>query len=210
MDRIFPMTRAAGLERLAAFLEHGGAEYAGSRNFDLGPEASSTTSALSPYLRRRLITEAEVVAAVVAAFGDEGAKKFVSEVFWRTYFKGHLETHPAASTGYLALAAEGHERLTAESGLLRTYKAAVEWHTGIDCFDAWARELTETGWLHTQGETNGITSVPRPGRKPCSTPNNRPVIRQYTPPPLAPGGMTPSNSQKSSALTATTAPLARR
>ncbi|MFD1304070.1 FAD-binding domain-containing protein [Methylobacterium marchantiae] len=142
------MTRAAGLERLAAFLRDEGAEYAGSRNFDLGPEARPTTSALSPYLRRRLITETEVVTAAVAAFGDEGAEKFVSEVFWRTYFKGHLETHPAAWTGYQALAAEGHEQLAVEPGLRRTYEAAIEGRSGIDCFDAWASELVETGWLH--------------------------------------------------------------
>ena len=148
MDRTFPMTRAAGLERLAAFLDDWGADYAGSRNFDLGPGASSTTSALSPYLRRRLITEAEVVAAATSSFGDDGAGKFVSEVFWRTYFKGQLETYPSAWTGYLALAAEGHERLDAEPGVRRTYEAAVEGQTGIDCFDAWARELVETGWLH--------------------------------------------------------------
>ncbi|TXN33072.1 FAD-binding domain-containing protein [Methylobacterium sp. WL19] len=142
------MTRAAGLERLAAFLDDGAAEYAGSRNFDLGPEGRSTTSALSPYLRRRLITEAEVVAAAISAFGDEGAERFVSEIFWRTYFKGHLETHPTAWTDYLALAAEGHERLAAEPGLRRTYAAAIEGRTGIDCFDAWSSELVETGWLH--------------------------------------------------------------
>ncbi|WP_311274934.1 FAD-binding domain-containing protein [Methylobacterium sp. WCS2018Hpa-22] len=142
------MTRAAGLDRLSVFLADEGAEYAGSRNFDRGPEGRSTTSALSPYLRRRLITEAEVVAAAVAAFGDEGAEKFVSEVFWRTYFKGHLETHPAAWTGYLALAAEGVERLAVEPGLRRTYEAAIEGRSGIDCFDAWALELVETGWLH--------------------------------------------------------------
>ncbi|WP_019904257.1 FAD-binding domain-containing protein [Methylobacterium sp. 77] len=142
------MTRAAGLERLAAFLEEGGASYAAARNVDLGPEARPTTSVLSPYLRRRLITEAEVVAAAVSAFGDEGAEKFVSEVFWRTYFKGHLETHPTAWTEYLALAAEGHQRLAAEAGLRRTYAAAVEGRSGIDGFDAWARELVATGWLH--------------------------------------------------------------
>ncbi|WP_019905867.1 FAD-binding domain-containing protein [Methylobacterium sp. 77] len=142
------MTRAAGLDRLAAFLANEGAEYPGARNIDLGPDARSTTSALSPYLRRRLITESEVATAAIGAFGDEGAERFVSEVFWRTYFKGHLETHPAAWTGYLALVAEGHERLAAEPGLRRTYAAAVEGRSGIDCFDAWALELIETGWLH--------------------------------------------------------------
>ena len=142
------MTRAAGLDRLSAFLAGAGADYAADRNTDRGPGAMSTTSALSPYLRRRLITEAEVVAAADAVFGDGSAEKFVSEVFWRTYFKGHLETHPAAWTDFLALATADQEGLAAEPGLRRTYEIAVEGRTGIDGFDDWARELVETGWLH--------------------------------------------------------------
>ena len=144
----FPMTRAAGLDRLSAFLAEAGADYAGARNTDRGPGARPTTSALSPYLRRRLVTEAEVVAAAEAAFGDGGAQKFVSEVFWRTYFKGHLETHPAAWTDALALAAADRERIASEPGLRRTYEAAIEGRTGIDGFDDWALDLVETGWLH--------------------------------------------------------------
>ncbi|MCJ2014753.1 FAD-binding domain-containing protein [Methylobacterium sp. J-076] len=142
------MTRAAGLDRLTAFLAEAGADYAASRNTDAGPGGRTTTSALSPYLRRRLITEAEVVSAAEAAFGDGGAEKFVSEVFWRTYFKGHLETHPAAWTDFLALAAADRGRLAAEPGLRRTHAMAIEGRTGIDGFDDWARELVETGWLH--------------------------------------------------------------
>lgn len=148
MDRSFPMTRAAGLDRLSEFLAGAGASYAADRNTDRGTEHAPTTSALSPYLRRRLITEAEVVAAADRAFGDGGAEKFVSEVFWRTYFKGHLETHPSAWTEALALAAAGHERLAAEAGLRRTYEAAIAGRTGIEGFDDWARDLVETGWLH--------------------------------------------------------------
>ncbi|WP_375465367.1 FAD-binding domain-containing protein [uncultured Methylobacterium sp.] len=142
------MTRAAGLERLAAFVADRGVDYAARRNDDRGVEAEPTTSALSPYLRRRLIIEAEVASAARSAYGERGAEKFVSEVFWRTYFKGHLETHPEAWTGYLALAAADHARLAAEPGLRCTYGAAIEGRTGIDAFDAWALELTETGWLH--------------------------------------------------------------
>lgn len=142
------MTRAAGLERLANFLTGVGVSYEAARNTDRGPGAEPTTSALSPYLRRRVITEAEVVMAADQAFGDGGAEKFVSEVFWRTYFKGHLETHPAAWTDYLAEVATNHQRLAAESGLRRTYESVVEARTGIDGFDDWARELVETGWLH--------------------------------------------------------------
>jgi deoxyribodipyrimidine photo-lyase len=148
MDRTFPMTRAAGLDRLSAFLAGAAPAYAAARNIDRGPGARPTTSALSPYLRRRLITEAEVVAAVEDAFGDEGGEKFVSEVFWRTYFKGHLETHPGAWADALALAAADRERLAADPGLRRTYDAAVAGRTGIEGFDDWARELVETGWLH--------------------------------------------------------------
>ena len=148
MDRSFPMTRAAGLERLAAFLAGAGAGYAASRNTDAGPGARPTTSALSPYLRRRLLTEAEVVAAAIAAYGEPGAERFVSEVFWRTYFKGHLETHPDAWTGYLSDVAHQRQRLETEPGLRRAYEAASDGRTGIDCFDAWIAELTATGWLH--------------------------------------------------------------
>lgn len=142
------MTRTAGLDQLSAFLAHAGPAYAGARNTDRGPDARPTTSALSPYLRRRLITEAEVVAAVDGAFGDGGGEKFVSEVFWRTYFKGYLETHPDTWANCLSLAATDHGRLVAESGLHRIYAAAVEGRTGIEGFDDWAHELVETGWLH--------------------------------------------------------------
>lgn len=142
------MTRDAGVGRLEAFLAGTGIDYARVRNADRGPNGSSTTSVLSPYLRRRLLTEAEVVSSAVDAFGLDGSAKFVSEVFWRTYFKGHLETHPEAWTGYLADLDKQRRRLEAEPGLRRMYDEAVESRTGIDGFDNWAADLVETGWLH--------------------------------------------------------------
>ena len=142
------MTRAEGLGRLAAFLAGQGPDYAQARNTDRGRGKEPTTSALSPYLRRRLVTEEEVVHAAVNAFGERGAEKFVSEVFWRTYFKGNLETHPQAWTGYQAGVRDGRARLDAEPGLRRTFECAVTGCTGIDGFDDWARDLVENGWLH--------------------------------------------------------------
>ncbi|MDX7951700.1 FAD-binding domain-containing protein [Lichenihabitans sp. Uapishka_5] len=142
------MTREAGLSGLDAFLAGQGPHYAALRNTDRGRDAAPTTSALSPFLRRRLITEDEVVRAAIDAFGEQDAEKFVSEVFWRTYFKGHLETHPQAWTGALAGAARAQGRLAAEPGLRRIYDQAVEGRTGIDGFDDWSRDLVETGWLH--------------------------------------------------------------
>lgn len=148
MPELTPLTRAAGLDRLSAFLASPGAHYAAARNTDRGRDRIPTTSALSPYLRRRLLTEEEVARAAFDAYGDRGAEKFVSEVFWRTYFKGHLETHPEAWTGYLRGVDEARSRLDAEPGLRRTYDRAVEGRTGIDGFDDWAVQLVEEGWLH--------------------------------------------------------------
>ena len=138
MDRSFPMTRAAGLERLAAVIPRLGTTYADARNTDRGPEREATTSALSPYLRRRLVLEEECVAAALGAHGPEGAGRFVEEVFWRSYFKGHLETRPALWAGYERLVAQGRERLATEAGLRRVFRDAVAGRTGI-AGAAWAR-----------------------------------------------------------------------
>ena len=148
MDRSFPLTRAAGLDRLGTFVPSMGRAYADGRNTDRGPEAAASTSALSPYLRRRLVVEREVVEAACTAYGGAGADKFVQEVFWRSYFKGHLETRPAIWADYQRLVAQGRSRLATESGLRRVYNDAVLGRAGIDGFDDWARELVETNWLH--------------------------------------------------------------
>ncbi len=142
------LTRAAALDHLAEAAPRVGRIYAGGRNTDPGPMAEPSTTALSPFLRRRLLLEPEVVAAALAAHGTPDAGRFVDEVFWRTYFKGHLETHPAAWTGYLDALAGEQERLASNSGLRRAYEAATSGRTGIDGFDDWARELTDNGWLH--------------------------------------------------------------
>ncbi len=142
MDRRFDLTREAGLARLADFIPRAGRAYAAGRNADHGPDGPTATSALSPYLRRRLILEREVVDAAIAAHGASAAEKFVQEVFWRSYFKGYLETRPWIWTDYRALVTE------AKPAQHRAVEAALEGRTGIDCFDDWARELVSTNWLH--------------------------------------------------------------
>ena len=147
MEPRFTPTRDAALARLAAFTPRMGRPYAAGRNTDYGPAAAPSTSALSPWLRRRMVLEAEAIAAAQEAHA-EAAEKFVQEVFWRSYFKGHLETRPGLWADYRRLQAEGHARLAENAGLRRAYTEAVEGRTGIDGFDDWARELVAENWLH--------------------------------------------------------------
>lgn len=138
-------TRAAGLAALDGFVARAGRDYAEMRNFDHGPERRQNISMLSRYLRYRLITEDEVVAAVHARHSGEAADKFTQEVLWRTYWKGWLELRPSVWNDYLADLA----RLEAQSGgWRRDYDRALAGSTGIDCFDAWVGELVEHGYLH--------------------------------------------------------------
>ena len=78
------MTRKAALDRLATVIPHVGRAYAFGRNTDGGPDREPTTTALSPFLRRRLLLEEEVVSAALDEHGSEAAGKFIEEVFWRS------------------------------------------------------------------------------------------------------------------------------
>lgn len=135
-------SRAAGLVRLADFAPRMGHAYAGGRNHDPGPGARRDVSLLSAHIRHRLVTEREAVAAALAQHGPQAAEKFIQEVFWRTYWKGWLEQRPAVWARFIAA------RDAAIAAPPAGYDAALRGETGIACFDAWARELTETGWLH--------------------------------------------------------------
>jgi deoxyribodipyrimidine photo-lyase len=142
----FPPQRAAALARLAAFAAGPAADYARLRNFDRGPQAPATVSGLSPYLRHRALTEHEVLAAVLTRWPLVRVEKFVQEVFWRTYWKGWLQARPAVWDEYLRAVAQRLAEL--DSTGLRQYERACAGATGIDAFDAWAMQLTGTGYLH--------------------------------------------------------------
>jgi deoxyribodipyrimidine photo-lyase len=146
MQNLFPPTREAGLARLDSFTPAMGQRYATGRNTDRSPSVQDV-SMLSPYLRRRLLTEAETVVAASDAHG-ELAERFVTEVAWRGYFKGWLEQHPSVWDDYLAQLRAGQNRLATEAGLRRVYHDACAGQTGIDGFDQWAQALAGQGWLH--------------------------------------------------------------
>ena len=64
------------------------------------------------------------------------------------YFKGWLEQHPTVWTAYRDDVANLVVHLCDHEGLAQRYEWAVSGQTGISCFDAWAAELVETGYLH--------------------------------------------------------------
>jgi deoxyribodipyrimidine photo-lyase len=142
----FPPSRAAGLERLSAFLPRAGRDYAALRNYDL--PGHPHVSNLSPYIRHRLVTEDEVLAAVLGRFSPTTAEKFVQEVFWRTYWKGWLELRPTVWADYRRGLRAALNRVQTESGLRHDWEAACRGETGLPGFDDWARELVATGYLH--------------------------------------------------------------
>ena len=143
-DSILPRwdpCRAAGLARLETFTPRMGQAYAANRNTDFGPGRHEQVSGLSPWIRRRLVTEEAVVRAAIASHGKRGADKFVQEVLWRTYWKGWLEMRPEVWNGFRS------ERSRHDAGSAAV-QAAEAGRTGIEGFDDWARELVATGWLH--------------------------------------------------------------
>jgi deoxyribodipyrimidine photo-lyase len=141
-------SRAEGLDRLAQFVPRAGDRYARTRNFDFGPDSRGNVSGLSPWIRLRLLCESEVIAAAVAVHGAEGARKFVEEVCWRTYFKGWLELRPAVWSDYRRDLGRLRDDLDSDPALGRRWRRARAGETGIDCFDAWVGELIEHGYLH--------------------------------------------------------------
>lgn len=133
---------------MRAFTPRMGRRYAAGRSFDHGPGAHRDVSGLSPYVRRRLVLERDLVAAALAAHGPEAAEKFVQEVVWRGYFKGWLERRPGIWASYRDGVLRDLDRAAADRRLGRALKEAEAGETGLACFDAWARDLAETGYLH--------------------------------------------------------------
>ncbi|MDJ0994535.1 MAG: FAD-binding domain-containing protein [Dinoroseobacter sp.] len=144
----FPPTYAAALSRLQNFVPHAGAGYARLRNYDLPEQGHPHVSSLSPYLRHRLLTEEDVLQAVLGRHSLRAAEKFVQEVYWRTYWKGWLELRPSVWLAYKAGLAQALDRVHTEAGLRMAWEEACRGETEIEAFNAWARELVETGYLH--------------------------------------------------------------
>jgi len=141
-------TRAEAQARLERFAPNMGCDYAQGRNFDRGVGAHRDVSMLSPYIRRRLLTEQEVIATAIKSQGAEASAKFIDEVIWRSYFKGWLEQRPEVWDSYAAGLRQDLAKMQGDAGLRHAIHAAETGQTGLSYFDSWALELIETGYLH--------------------------------------------------------------
>lgn len=137
-------TYHAALARLNAFVPQAGRDYAAKRNFD----DRRYVSVLSPYVRHRIVAEEDVLRATLSRHSPQAAEKFIQEVYWRTYWKGWLEMRPSVWASYKMDLGAARNRVQTESGLRHEWEAACKGQTGIECFDHWAKELAETGYLH--------------------------------------------------------------
>ncbi len=136
-------TREDGLKRLEEFLPLAGRDYAELRNHVPG-----VVSGLAPYVRTRLLTEEEITCAVLKRHSYKAAEKFLQEVCWRTYWKGWLEMRPEVWLNYLQDLQTLRGKWDADSDARNRLQAAERGETGLECMDAWVKELKETGYLH--------------------------------------------------------------
>ena len=127
----FPFTKSEVIQNLINFSKNKISNYSSNRNFDYG-KPHNNVSKLSPYLRRRLVSEEEILKVILKHNKIENIEKFVEEIFWRTYWKGWLECHPWIYDQYE----------------LYNKKTIIPQKTGIECFDHWKEELIDTGYLH--------------------------------------------------------------
>ena len=133
--------------KLNHFIENGLKSYSQRRNYDNGPEDRSNISFLSPFIKRRIIHEKEVIKSCLKKYNFQIIEKFIQEVFWRTYWKGWLEGRPEVWDDYNVSLNNLKKNLDG-SNIEKDYEKAVNARTGIECFDSWSNELNKTGYLH--------------------------------------------------------------
>ena len=144
----FIPTREAGLKRLKEFAPLAGETYSNERNFDFSSTKKNSVSALSPWIKHRLITEEEVLIEILKYHSPHSAMKFIQEVFWRGYFKGWLEQHPTVWSHHNEKLIKEYTKLENNKFIKESYMSAINGETGIECFDFWCEQLKSTGYLH--------------------------------------------------------------
>ncbi len=118
-------------------------QYAAIRNYALDVP---TTTLLSPFIRRRILEEEEILRAVLQGTAWNDVEKLVQEIVWRTYWKGWLENNPEVWIHYLSSLPRIIEGCTEE--VAEGVNAVARGTSSLTCMNDWSNELSSTGYLH--------------------------------------------------------------
>ena len=132
-------TRADALTHLGVFARRSH-RYAKERNFVVADHGN--VSRLSAAIQHRLISQQEVINAVLEFHPLSTVEKFIQEVLWRSYWKGWLEMRPMVWIDFLHKVSE-----FSEAEIERADRVASG-NSGCAVMDEFARELIDTGYLH--------------------------------------------------------------
>ena len=135
-DNIFDIANS----ELDEFLDKNILKYSQLRNFDFGVNKRDNISHLSKFISHRILFEYDLVEKVINKHSFIKVEKFIQEIFWRIYWKSHLEYKPSIWFDFI-----NYDFASQESP---TYFKAINSQTGIKCFDDWARELKDFNYLH--------------------------------------------------------------
>lgn len=130
-------SRSVALTQLDDFISVAGL-YARDRNH-VNPNHPSV-SRLAPAIRHRLITEDEIVAAVLRVHPFARVEKFIQEVYWRRYWKSWLALRPGVWRDLLKDLTD----IKADPMIQRIENS----QSGNSVIDHFANELVTTGYLH--------------------------------------------------------------
>ena len=125
---------------LNQFIEKKIVNYSRFRNFDYGPMDRSNVSLLSPFINHQTLIEIDILKKVLEKYAFKNVEKFIDEVFWRTYWRGWMESRPQVWEDFLLSLREIKKN--------EVYQSAINANTDIECFNRWVKELKEFNYLH--------------------------------------------------------------
>jgi deoxyribodipyrimidine photo-lyase len=149
LQRAWPATPTAALERLEQFAQTRMARYQPDRDFP----AIAGTSVLSPYLAAGLISAGQCLHAALVQnqgesdTGQRGIVVWINELLWREFYQHLLFGYPALSM---------HQPMRAETNAVvwreapEDFDAWAQGRTGVPIVDAAMRQLLATGWMHNR------------------------------------------------------------
>jgi deoxyribodipyrimidine photo-lyase len=149
LQRAWPATPTAALERLEQFAQTRMARYQPDRDFPAIPG----TSVLSPYLAAGLISAGQCLHAALVQnqgesdTGQRGIVVWINELLWREFYQHLLFGYPALSM---------HQPMRAETNAVvwrqapEDFDAWAQGRTGVPIVDAAMRQLLATGWMHNR------------------------------------------------------------